>query len=69
LIGADLEALKAAQLLQQSGLDIRAIRPPSVAVGTSRLRISINYLHTESDLEQLVEALVETEERLAATTA
>jgi 8-amino-7-oxononanoate synthase len=67
VIGSDSEALSAAQMLQQTGLDIRAIRPPTVAVGTSRLRIAINYLHTQFDLDHLIETLVTSEKILETT--
>jgi 8-amino-7-oxononanoate synthase len=41
ILGDDKRALAAAAALQARGHDIRAIRPPTVPRGTSRLRISI----------------------------
>ncbi len=50
VLGDDSRAVQAANRLQESGYDIRAIRPPSVPPGTSRLRVSI---HADHDLEML----------------
>jgi 8-amino-7-oxononanoate synthase len=43
--------------LEEQGLFVPAIRPPSVAEGTSRLRVSLTAGHTEADVERLVTAL------------
>lgn len=59
VIGDDGPAVAASRLLQVAGYDIRAIRPPSVAPGTSRLRISIHADHEPSMLIQLVRAVAE----------
>lgn len=42
VIGADADAVRVAELLQQKGYDIRAVRPPTVPEGTARLRLSLN---------------------------
>lgn len=42
IFGDDEKAVEAAQILQDSGFDIRAIRPPTVPEGTARLRLSLN---------------------------
>lgn len=42
IIGEDKEAVACAGSLQERGYDIRAIRPPTVAEGTARLRLSLN---------------------------
>jgi 8-amino-7-oxononanoate synthase len=57
VFGADADAVKAANYLQQAGFDVRAIRPPTVPTGTARLRISIHADHQESTLTQLAMAL------------
>jgi 8-amino-7-oxononanoate synthase len=43
--------------LQEMGLLVPAIRPPSVPAGTARLRISLTAGHSEEDLQRLVDAL------------
>lgn len=42
VIGDDSQALHIAGKLQKQGFDIRAIRPPTVPVGTARLRLSLS---------------------------
>src|SRR5205807_1854852 len=46
-------AVAAACQLQEVGFDIRAIRPPTVPIGTARLRISIHADHDPTDLRNL----------------
>lgn len=41
VIGDDARTMRVAAALQQSGFDVRGIRPPTVPRGTSRLRISL----------------------------
>lgn len=50
ILGDDEKALKIAQALQESGFDIRAIRPPTVPEGTARLRLSLNACLSEEIL-------------------
>jgi 8-amino-7-oxononanoate synthase len=42
LIGENEPAMQIARTLSDQGFDIRAIRPPTVPVGTARLRVSVN---------------------------
>lgn len=60
-IGPDTEAVAAAQRLQDQGYDIRAIRPPTVAPGTSRLRVSIHADHEPATLRALATILVDSD--------
>jgi 8-amino-7-oxononanoate synthase len=55
IVGEDVAAVRAAERLQEWGYDVRAIRPPSVPQGTSRLRISIHADHDPAVLAQLAD--------------
>jgi 8-amino-7-oxononanoate synthase len=70
VIGANDEALRVAARLHEQGLWVPAIRPPTVAPGTARLRVTLCAAHTKDEVAQLAAALnrLETEqlERTAA---
>ncbi len=57
VLGSNARALAVANRLQLKGLDVRAVRPPTVPEGTARLRISIHADHREEDLERLAREL------------
>ncbi|WP_426114019.1 8-amino-7-oxononanoate synthase [Massilia sp. PWRC2] len=57
IIGDNAAALRAAAALYQRGLWVPAIRPPTVAAGTARLRVTLSAAHTVDDVAQLVAAL------------
>jgi len=57
IVGAAREAVALSRRLEEQGLLVPAIRPPSVPEGTARLRISVTAGHTEADVDQLVAAL------------
>jgi 8-amino-7-oxononanoate synthase len=57
VIGENEKAVAIASELQREGFDVRAIRPPTVPVGTARLRVSLNVNLTEEILDQFVGAL------------
>jgi 7-keto-8-aminopelargonate synthetase and related enzymes len=57
ILGAEDTTLRTASALQEAGFDVRAIRPPTVPPGTSRLRISLGVDRTEDEINQLAEAL------------
>jgi 8-amino-7-oxononanoate synthase len=59
IVGADRKAVALAGALQQRGFDVRAIRPPTVAEGTARLRIALTANLTESVIADLFDALAE----------
>jgi 8-amino-7-oxononanoate synthase len=56
-IGDNEAAVSIAARLQADGFDVRAIRPPSVAPGTARLRVSVNTRVGETTLDRFVERL------------
>ena len=53
-------ALNASARLREKGLLVKAIRPPTVPVGTSRLRLSVSAAHSEADVGRLLETLTPT---------
>lgn len=57
-IGANDAAVAVASALQAEGFDVRAIRPPTVAVGTSRLRVSVNVGLETPAIDRFVRLLV-----------
>ena len=57
ILGEAEKALRMADQLWQRGYMIPAIRPPTVAPTTSRLRISLMSEHTKEDIDGLCEAL------------
>jgi len=57
VIGANDEALRVAARLHEQGLWVPAIRPPTVAPGTARLRVTLSSAHTGQDVAQLAAAL------------
>jgi len=57
VVGGNHETVTLARTLQNKGFDVRAIRPPSVPVGTARLRISVNAKVSKSMLDRFVVAL------------
>lgn len=57
VVGDNHEALALSEYLQTQGILVPAIRPPTVPVGTSRLRISLSASHTLDDIKRLIEAI------------
>jgi len=57
VIGENAPALALAAALEREGIRIAAIRPPTVPVGTARLRITLSAAHTEEDIARLAQAL------------
>lgn len=66
IVGPDARAVALAAAMQSRGYDIRAIRPPTVPEGTSRLRLTLTLNTSESDLRNVIAALVEARAELAA---
>ncbi|MEP7353365.1 MAG: 8-amino-7-oxononanoate synthase [Acidobacteriota bacterium] len=60
MLGDNDRAIRVAEEMQHQGFDVRAIRPPTVPVGTSRLRVSVNVLLSEDILERFVTVLQKT---------
>ncbi|MFM7201221.1 MAG: 8-amino-7-oxononanoate synthase [Myxococcota bacterium] len=58
MVGTEQRALALSAWLLEQGLDLRAIRPPTVPEGTCRLRLTLSAGHTEAQLDRLVERLI-----------
>lgn len=56
-IGSNWVALALSQALEECGLLVTAIRPPTVPVGEARLRVTFSAAHTHEDLDFLIRAL------------
>ncbi|HRF53933.1 MAG: 8-amino-7-oxononanoate synthase [Dechloromonas sp.] len=59
LVHANAEALRASRELQERGLLVSAIRPPTVPEGRARLRVTLSSAHSESEVDRLLDALAE----------
>lgn len=57
IIGDNDAALRAGASLYERGLWVPAIRPPTVAAGSARLRVTLSAAHTHDDVAQLLAAL------------
>ncbi|MDQ8039488.1 MAG: 8-amino-7-oxononanoate synthase [Rickettsiella sp.] len=57
LIGDPEQTMKLATYLLKKGFLVNAIRPPTVPKKTSRLRISLNALHSEKNIDSLLEQI------------
>ncbi|MCA2981865.1 MAG: adenosylmethionine--8-amino-7-oxononanoate transaminase, partial [Myxococcaceae bacterium] len=69
VLGAPEAALAASQALRDRGLLVKAIRPPTVPAGTSRLRVSLSAAHTDAHVDALLDALAVTGVRPAPAPA
>ena len=57
LIGDNAETMRAGAALYEQGLWVGTIRPPTVAPGTARLRVTLSAGHTSADVAKLIAAL------------
>lgn len=57
VIGSPDSALRASEHLREAGLLVKAIRPPTVPDGTSRLRVSLSAAHSTQQVDALLDAL------------
>src|SRR3954453_22579044 len=57
--GEEAVALAAASAMLERGLLVPAIRPPTVAPGTSRLRVTLSASHTDAQIDALLRALTD----------
>ena len=57
LLGEESKALALSQALAERGFWVTAIRPPTVPVGQSRLRVTLTASHSEADIDCLLNTL------------
>lgn len=57
ILGAEAKTLSLSSWLEQQGILATAIRPPTVAPGTSRIRLALSSCHTEAHLDSLLKAV------------
>jgi len=60
LIGPTDLGMSLASALRNEGFDVRAVRPPTVPDGTTRLRVTVRSNLASSELNRFAEALVNT---------
>ncbi len=59
VLGTEARALAASRALRDRGFYVRAIRPPTVPRGTSRLRVALSAAHTPAQVDGFLAALAE----------
>jgi len=65
IVGDNAAAMALAAALDAQGLWVPAIRPPTVPVGTARLRITLSATHSADDVQRLVQGLAHAAKDLA----
>jgi 8-amino-7-oxononanoate synthase len=63
-VGEAALAVEMVALLKEEGLLVSAIRPPTVAPGTSRLRLTVSAAHDRKELAQAVESIIAVSRKL-----
>ncbi len=66
IVGDNARTLHFADQLKQRGIWVPAIRPPTVPVGSARLRVSLSAAHTMEDVMNLIVALSDIDSTLAS---
>jgi len=69
VLGEDSAAAALAATLRRQGFDVRAIRPPTVPVGTARLRVAVTLNVDEIAIESLFATLARSMEHRQSVTA
>lgn len=57
VLGDEMRALEAQQILEREGFLVTAIRPPTVPAGTARLRIAFTAAHPEGEVARLASVI------------
>lgn len=59
IIGENSKTMELQKKMEESGIIVAGIRPPTVPEGSARLRITINALHTKDDMDFLISRIRE----------
>jgi 8-amino-7-oxononanoate synthase len=59
ILGESARAVAASEFLMARGFYVSAIRPPTVPIGSARLRLTLSALHTDEQLQRLLDAMAE----------
>ncbi|HEU4620681.1 MAG TPA: aminotransferase class I/II-fold pyridoxal phosphate-dependent enzyme, partial [Burkholderiaceae bacterium] len=69
IVGCNADALALAAALEAENVLVPAIRPPTVAEGTARLRITLSASHTFDDVDRLIDAIARASRAFAQRSA
>ncbi|PCJ53681.1 MAG: dethiobiotin synthase [Planctomycetota bacterium] len=58
MVGASDRAMVVAEKVRTAGFEVRAVRPPTVPEGSSRLRIVVHAAHSEEEIHGLATAVI-----------
>lgn len=64
IIGTSEKTMAVARFFFENGILVTGIRPPTVPVGKARVRIAVNALHTEGDIESIIGKFREIKEKI-----
>jgi 8-amino-7-oxononanoate synthase len=67
LAGSNESAIALQAGLMKAGFDVRAIRPPTVAHGTARLRVTVRYPTNDEDLLRFADEVARLLEKVPGT--
>lgn len=67
VVGEPERAMEASRLLEEAGIFARAVRPPTVSAGTSRLRLSVCAGHEVASLRAAAEEIARALQRVMAS--
>ena len=68
ILGSAEAAIAMAERLKRAGLWASAIRPPTVPIGTARLRLAFTAAHEDPDIDRLLDVLAKEDARRPAST-
>ena len=66
VLGSPARALRWASQMRERGVHVHAIRPPTVPVGASRIRMTVTAAHLAEDIDRAIDAFASTARAEAA---